>query len=181
MADGATGGVIEGRHTLCGSMESRTEKGAAGGETKRLDLGGDVAARRRESRHAPRPAVLSGGQAYLGEEDQTESSRGQEEEDGGGRGGGGGADEGGDTPHQEAWHRLQGWYKATVYRPPPPARATLRRVMAEREKLYSRVPPRETPSRSQSHRSQWRTAFPRKRKSSGRSNACKTTAPGDRQ
>ena len=22
---------------------------------------------------------------------------------------------------QEAWHRLQGWYKATVDRPPPPA------------------------------------------------------------
>ena len=42
---------------------------------------------------------------------------------------------------QEAWHRLQGWYKATVDRPPPPARATLRRVTAEREKLYSRVPP----------------------------------------
>ena len=42
---------------------------------------------------------------------------------------------------QEAWHRLQGWYKATADRPPPPARATLRRVTAEREKLYSRVPP----------------------------------------
>ena len=58
-----------------------------------------MAARRRESRHAPRPAVLSGGQADLGEEDQTESSGGQEEEDGGGGGGGGGADEGGATPH----------------------------------------------------------------------------------
>ena len=22
---------------------------------------------------------------------------------------------------QEAWHRLQGWYKAAVYRAPPPA------------------------------------------------------------
>ena len=43
--------------------------------------------------------------------------------------------------HQEVLHRLQGWYKATVDRPPPPARATLRRVTAEREKLYSRVPP----------------------------------------
>ena len=42
---------------------------------------------------------------------------------------------------QEAWHRLQGWYKATVDRLPPPARATLRRVTAERERLYSRVPP----------------------------------------
>ena len=42
---------------------------------------------------------------------------------------------------QEAWHRLQGWYKATVDRPPPPSRATLKRVTAERTTLYSRVPP----------------------------------------
>ena len=42
---------------------------------------------------------------------------------------------------QEAWHRLQGWYKATVDRPPPPARVTLARVTAERTTLYSRVPP----------------------------------------
>ena len=44
MAGGATGGAIQGGHTLCGSTESRTEKGATGSETKRLDLGGDVAA-----------------------------------------------------------------------------------------------------------------------------------------
>ena len=99
MAGGATGGASEGGQTLCGSTESRTEKGAAGGETKRLDLGGGVAARRRESCHAPGPKVLSGGQADLGEKDQTESSGGQEEEDGGGGGGGGGTDEGGATPH----------------------------------------------------------------------------------
>ena len=42
---------------------------------------------------------------------------------------------------QEAWQRLQGWYKAAVDRPPPPARATLKQVTAERTKLYSRVPP----------------------------------------
>ena len=42
---------------------------------------------------------------------------------------------------REAWHRLQGWYKAKVDRPPPPARATLKRVTAERTKLYIRVPP----------------------------------------
>ena len=42
---------------------------------------------------------------------------------------------------QEAWHRLQGWYKAAVDRAPPPARATLKRVTAERTKLYIRVPP----------------------------------------
>ena len=42
---------------------------------------------------------------------------------------------------QEAWYRLQGWYKAAVNRAPPPARATLKRVTAERATLYSRVPP----------------------------------------
>ena len=42
---------------------------------------------------------------------------------------------------QEAWYRLQGWYKAAVDRAPPPARATLKRVTAEQAKLYSRLPP----------------------------------------
>ena len=42
---------------------------------------------------------------------------------------------------QEAWYRLQGWYKAEVDRAPPPARATPKRVTAERAKLYSQVPP----------------------------------------
>ena len=42
---------------------------------------------------------------------------------------------------QEAWHRLQRWYKAAVDRAPPPARSTLKRVTTERAKLYSRVPP----------------------------------------
>ena len=42
---------------------------------------------------------------------------------------------------QEAWYRLQGWYKAAVDCAPPPARATLNRVTAERATLYSRVPP----------------------------------------
>ena len=41
---------------------------------------------------------------------------------------------------QEAWYRLQGWYKAVVERAPPPARTTLKRVTAERVALYSRVP-----------------------------------------
>ena len=42
---------------------------------------------------------------------------------------------------QEAWYRLQGWYKAAVDRAPPPAQATLKRVTAERVALYSRIPP----------------------------------------
>ena len=98
MAGAATGGAIKDGHTLCGSTESRTEKGAAVSETERLDLGGHMAAHQRESRHAPRPAVLPGGQADLGEGDWEEPSKVQEEEDGGGGGGGGGTDEGGATP-----------------------------------------------------------------------------------
>ena len=42
---------------------------------------------------------------------------------------------------QEAWHRIQGWYKAAVDRAPPPARVMLERITAERVALYSRVPP----------------------------------------
>ena len=42
---------------------------------------------------------------------------------------------------QEAWYRIQGWYKAAVDRAPPPARATLKRITEERVALYSRVPP----------------------------------------
>ena len=49
---------------------------------------------------------------------------------------------------QEAWYQLQGWYKAAVDRAPPPARATLKWITAERVTLYILIPPRETPSRS---------------------------------
>ena len=83
MAGAATGGTIADGHTLCGSTESRTETSAAGSETKRLDLGGNVAAHRRESLHAPGPAVLPGGQAEVGEGDREEPLKVQEEEDGG--------------------------------------------------------------------------------------------------
>ena len=41
---------------------------------------------------------------------------------------------------REAWQQLKGWYKATVERVPPPARATLERITAERVDLYSYVP-----------------------------------------
>ena len=40
---------------------------------------------------------------------------------------------------KEAWIRLKGWYKAAVNRAPPPARATLERITAERVDLYSYV------------------------------------------
>ena len=42
---------------------------------------------------------------------------------------------------QEAWHRIKGWYKATVDCSPPPARVTLERITTERVALYSYVPP----------------------------------------
>ena len=41
---------------------------------------------------------------------------------------------------KEAWRRLKEWYKAAVNRAPPPARATLERITAERVNLYSYVP-----------------------------------------
>ena len=45
---------------------------------------------------------------------------------------------GGDPPNtKEAWRRMKGWYKAAVNRAPPPARATLKRITAERVELYS--------------------------------------------
>ena len=42
---------------------------------------------------------------------------------------------------QEAWYRIQGWYKTAVDRTPPPARFMLERITAERVALYSRVLP----------------------------------------
>ena len=39
--------------------------------------------------------------------------------------------------HQEAWHRIKGWYKVAVERAPPPVRVTLERITAERVELYS--------------------------------------------
>ena len=48
---------------------------------------------------------------------------------------------GGDPPNaKEARRRLKGWYRAAVNRAPPPARATLERITAERVDLYSYVP-----------------------------------------
>ena len=42
---------------------------------------------------------------------------------------------------QDAWHRIQGWYKAAFDRALPPAWVTFERIMAERVALYSYVPP----------------------------------------
>ena len=99
MAGGAAGSAIKGGRALCGSTESRTKDSAEGGATKRLDLGGDVATCRRESRLAPGSNDRTGGATDLGATDPTEPGGGSEAEDGGGGGGGGGIDEGGSTPH----------------------------------------------------------------------------------
>ena len=46
-----------------------------------------------------------------------------------------------DPPNpKESWRRLKGWYKAAFNRSPTPARATLKRITAERVDLYSYVP-----------------------------------------
>ena len=42
---------------------------------------------------------------------------------------------------QEAWHRIQGWYKAAFDRAPSPARVTLKRITAEKVAMYIHVPP----------------------------------------
>ena len=70
MASEATGGTLADGHPIYGSTESRTKTNTAGSETKRLDLGGNVATHQRESLHVPGPAVREGGQAEVGEGDQ---------------------------------------------------------------------------------------------------------------
>ena len=49
----------------------------------------------------------------------------------------------GADPHliQEAWHMIQGWYKAVFDRAPPPAQATIERITAERVAMYRYLPP----------------------------------------
>ena len=46
-----------------------------------------------------------------------------------------------DPPNaKEAWRRMKVWYQAAAKRGPPPARATLERITAERTAMYSQVP-----------------------------------------
>ena len=99
LAGEATDRTITAGHTLCGSTESRPKANNAGSETKRLDLGGNVEAHRRESLHAPGPAVREGGQETAEEIYHGEFGAGPTEEGGGGGGGGGGSDEGGTTSY----------------------------------------------------------------------------------
>ena len=43
--------------------------------------------------------------------------------------------------HQEAWHRLKGWYQAAVNRDPPPSWVTLEQITVEPLNIYSYIPP----------------------------------------
>ena len=43
--------------------------------------------------------------------------------------------------HKEAWHCMDGWCKDAVECNPPPARVTLKRIIAERVDLYHQVQP----------------------------------------
>ena len=53
-----------------------------------------------------------------------------------------------DPPNaKEAWRGMKGWYQAAAKINPPPAQATLERIMAERTELYSRVPSQGRTSR----------------------------------
>ena len=99
MAGGATEGAIEDGRALRGSTESRAKTRAEGGAPKRMDLGSNVATRRRESRLAPGSNEGTGRETDLGTSDTQEPSGGQAAEDGGGGGGGRVPDEGGSTPH----------------------------------------------------------------------------------
>ena len=46
-----------------------------------------------------------------------------------------------DSPlHQEAWHRMKGWYRDAVDPAPPPAWVKLERITAERVDLYQYIP-----------------------------------------
>ena len=82
---------------------------------------------------------------------------------------------------QEAWYRIQGWYKAAFDRTPPPAQDTFDRITAERVALYSRVPPPGENIPVHLDPFEVEEKFPERGKLSGRSNACATTAPGDRR
>ena len=86
VAGEATNRTITAGHTICGSTEIRTKAKTAGSETKRLDLGGNVDAHRRESLHAPGPAVQEGGQETADKSNHGEFGAGPTEE--GRRGGG---------------------------------------------------------------------------------------------
>ena len=90
--------IMDGR-TLCGSTESRTKAETAGGETKRLDLSGDVEAHRQESLHAPGPTLREGGHAAVVKSGASELGEGPTEEGGRGGGGGGGSGEGGSASY----------------------------------------------------------------------------------
>ena len=121
--------------------ESRPKANTAGSETKRLDLGGNVATCRRESLHAPGPTVREGGQEEVGKGNQGESRAGQTEEDGGGGGGGGGSDEGGPTSHSRGVVPPSGVVQDGSGPRPATCSSYAQVGHVEWDTLYRRVPP----------------------------------------
>ena len=87
------------RSTFRGPTEVRPKGATVRGETKRLDLRGDVETRQRESLRTPGPTVRAGIQTETWEGGKEESGGRPGMEGGRSRGGGGGAGEGGPAPH----------------------------------------------------------------------------------
>ena len=67
VSDEAAGEANTGRQKFRGPTEGRPESATARGETKRLDIGGDVAARQRESLRAPGPTEGAGAETLTQE------------------------------------------------------------------------------------------------------------------
>ena len=52
---------------------------------------------------------------------------------------------------QEEWRRMRGWYRAAVDHALPPAQITLKRITAERMKLYHAITPPPPRDRTYQH------------------------------
>ena len=111
-------------------MEVRSKTADSGSPEKRMDLGSNVDTRLRESLRAPGYSERSdthseAGLRHQGEPDDRQETEGYEA----------GAEVeamlGADPPlHREAWHQINGWYKAAFDHAPPPARVTLEHITA---------------------------------------------------
>ena len=99
VAGEASGETNTDRPTVRGSTEDCTKGATARGETKRLDLGGDVETHRRESLHMPGPTIRAGVHTANWEGGKEEPGGGQETAGGQSGGRGGGFGEGGLAPH----------------------------------------------------------------------------------
>ena len=119
-----------GEQTFRGHSGGYAESATGRSKTERMDIGGDVEACRRESLRTQGLTERAGAKKTTRESGKSEYGGGSNTESG--RGGGRGeALLGADPPLiQEAWHRIQGWYKAAVDHALPPAQVTLERITA---------------------------------------------------